>query len=419
MKPQSILPALFTMLLLAPAASAQEWTRIPDLPAAPVFSLRAQDDTLMAGTVSIVYLSLDGGATWRPSNRVSLADPLIQAVLWRNGRLFVGTDGLGVLFSDDRGATWHPFNEGLDGGFLNTQRDVADLEVRGDSMYAATFGSGIWVRDLRGGTWHPFGAVFEENQAANVLDLESDGTRIVASAGGNGSVFRRDPGDPEWTISWLDNVGLRPGIMAFGSAFNGHAWVVGTLRGVFRSTRGQEPWSLVDPGLGPINRTAFAVQKRTLYAAFDIPNLVFIEESVDDGASWHVMDVLPQAFVLRMAATSGTLFAARWDGLYRRTTETVSVPGGGAADASLHFVVTGRQPVGDDVRLGFALPEPGHVSIALYDVRGRRVTAPVTGDWSAGEQAVSLDTRALRPGVYQALLVAGSRRAVTRIVRER
>jgi len=415
MKPQSILTAL--MLFFASAASAQEWTRIPDLPAAPGFSLRAQDDTLMAGTVAVVYLSLDGGATWRPSNRVSLADPLIQTALWRNGRLFVGTDGLGVLFSDDRGATWQPFNEGLVGGFLDTQKDVADLEVRGDSLYAATFGDGIWVRNLTGGTWHRFGAVFEENQAANVFDLESDGTRVVASAGGNGSVFRRDPGDGEWTISWLDNVGLRPGLQAFGSAFNGHEWIVGTLRGVFRSTGGQEPWSLVDPGLGVINRTAFAVQKRTLYAAFDIPNFVFIEESLDDGASWHVMDALPQTFVLRLAATSSTLFAARSDGLWRRTTETVSVPG--AVDPSLHFAVMGRQPVGDDVRLGFALPEPAHVSIALYDVRGRRVAPPLTGDWSAGEQAVSLDTRALRPGVYQALLVAGGRRAVTRIVRER
>jgi len=73
MRPQPILTALFTMLLFTSAASAQEWTRVPDLPAANVFSLRAQDDTLIAGTVAVVYLSLDGGATWRASPRARRA----------------------------------------------------------------------------------------------------------------------------------------------------------------------------------------------------------------------------------------------------------------------------------------------------------------------------------------------------------
>lgn len=415
MKPKSILLSL--LFLLPVAASAQEWTRVPDVPAANVLSLRAQDDTLLAGTRSLVYVSLDGGTTWRASNPVSVVDPFIQTALMRNGRLFIGTAGLGVFFSDDRGASWHAFNEGLVGGFLNTQLDVGDLEVRADTLYAATFGAGLWFRSLNGGTWHSFGSEFEENQAANVNDLETDGTRLVASAGGNGSVFHRDPGEAAWTISWLDNVGLRPGLMAFGSTFNGHAWVVGTLRGVFHSDTGQEPWTLFDPGLGPLQRATFATQKRTLFAAFDIPNFALIEESFDDGASWHILDVQSQVFVLRLASASNQLFAARTDGLWRRSIDTVSVPE--ASASGLRFLVEGRQPVGDDVRLRFDLPASAHVSIALYDVRGRRVAPPVTGDWPAGAQTVSLDTRSLRPGVYEALLVADGRRAVTKLVRER
>ncbi len=415
MNPKSILVSL--LLLFPVAASAQPWTPVLDIPATNIFSLRAQDDTLLAGTKSVVYVSLDGGTTWRASTRVSLADPVVQTALMRNGRLFIGTGGLGVFFSDDRGATWHPFNEGLVGGFLDTQLDVADLEVRADTLYASTFGAGIWFRNLNGGTWHSFGGEFEENQASNVLDLETDGTRLVASAGGNGSVFHRDPGQAAWAISWLDNVGLRPGLMAFGSTFNGHAWVVGTLRGVFRSESGQEPWSLVDPGLGPLNRATFATQKRTLFAAFDIPNFVVIEDSFDDGATWNILDVLPQAFVFRLASARNQLFAARTDGLWRRALDTVSVPE--AVAPGLRFLVVGRQPVGNDVRLRFDLPEPAHVSITLYDVRGRRAAPSVTGEWSAGEQVVALDTRSLRPGVYEALLVAGGKRAVARIVRER
>ena len=416
MKTKSILPTLF-LFLISNAASAQNWTRVPDVPVTNVFSLRAQDDTLIAGTKSVVYVSLDGGTTWRASNPVSVVDPVMQTALMRNGRLFIGTGGLGVFFSDDRGASWHAFNEGLVGGFQNTQLDVADLEVLGDDMYASTYGAGVWVRNMSGGTWHPFGGAFEENEASNVVDLESDGRRLVASAGGNGSVFRRDPGDADWTISWLDNVGLRPGLMAFGATFNGHAWVVGTLRGVFRSEGGQEPWSLIDPGLGIIQNATFTARKRTLFAAFDIPNFVVTEDSFDDGQTWTILDVQSQAFVFRIATARDQLFAARTDGLWRRSLETVSVPV--EATPGLRFLVEGRQPVGNDVRLRFDLPEPARVSITLYDVRGRRAGPVVSGAWPAGEQVVSLDTRSLRPGVYQALLVAGGRRAVARIVRER
>src|SRR5689334_16496283 len=150
MKTKSILPMLSLLFLLPVAASAQEWTRIPDLPSANVLSLRAQDDTLIAGTRSVVYLSLDGGATWRASNPISVVDPFMQTALMHNGRLFVGTGALGVFFSDDRGATWHAFNEGLVGGFRDSQLDVADLEIVGDDMYASTFGASVWVRNLNG-----------------------------------------------------------------------------------------------------------------------------------------------------------------------------------------------------------------------------------------------------------------------------
>lgn len=403
-------------------ASAQPWTRVLDVPVTKVFSLTALDDTLLAGTDTSVYVSLDGGTTWRSSNRPGTGTPVIQAARMRNGRIYVGTFGQGVFVSDDRGATWQAFNQGLVGGFLDTQLDVADLEFRGDSLYAATLGSSVWVRNLAGpgNSWHPFGAELELNQASNVAELALGGTRLLASAGGNGSVFWRDPVDADWTISWLDNVGLRPGLMAFETAFNGHAWVVGTLRGVFRSTAGQEPWSRFDPGLGNIQHAAFGLQKNALFGAFDLLNAVAIEESLDDGLTWQLMDLLPQVFVFRLATGRNELFAGRVDGLWRRSLDTVAVPKDGVpAPSSLGFAVVGRQPVGDDVRLRFELPAPAHASIALYDVRGRRVAPSLSGEWPAGEGVVSLDAHALRPGVYEAVLVAGGRRAVARLVHER
>jgi hypothetical protein len=181
----------------------------------------------------------------------------------RNGTLYAGTNGLGVFTSGDLGQTWHAFNDGLVGGIVDSQLDVSDLEVLGDSLYAGTFGAGVYVRTLAGvGTWHHFGEEFEPNQASNIRHVAVGGTRLLADAGGNGSVFFRDPGNGDWTISWLDNVGLRPGLEAFSTVWTGTGWVVatGVGRGVFTSAQGHEPWTFVDLGLGLVRSSTVATR---------------------------------------------------------------------------------------------------------------------------------------------------------------
>jgi hypothetical protein len=346
---------------------------------------------------------------------------VIDAVRIRNHRLYAGTFGQGVFISDNLGTTWQAFNQGLVGGILNSQLDVADLQVRGDSLYAATLGAGVYVRNLTGaGTWSHFGEEFEPNQASNVEALAVGGNRLLAAAGGNGTVFFRDPGDADWTQSFLDNIGLHPGFQASAPAWTGTGWVVAVSagRGVFRSTLGQEPWTFVNLNIGLLNHSAMAVRGHRLFGAFDIVNNAVIEQSGDDGATWQVLDVLPNAFVFRMAMSGTDLYAGRLDGLWRRSTATVSVPGGGAS-SGLRFALAGPQPVADDVRLSFELPEAGSASIEVFDVTGRRTGEPVQQSMSAGPHEVSVNARSLSPGIYQARLTAGGRQEVVRLVRVR
>jgi len=408
-------------LVVAASPAAAQWTRVEDLPVTDVFALSTKGDTVLAGTNNLVYVSVDAGATWRPPTAPAPAVPSIADVLVRNGKLYAGTSGSGVFISNDLGQTWQAFNQGLVGGLFNSQLDIVGMQFRGDSLYAGTLGAGVYVRRLTApSTWSHFGEEFEPNQASNINAIAVGGDRLLAGASSNGTVFFRDPGDPDWTQSFLDNVGLHPGFAASSAAFTGTGWVVGAGPApfVFLSPLGEAPWTLVNIGLGPLLRLAFATRGPDLFAAFNIPNFSVIELSGDDGATWELMDVLPNVFVYRMAMSRANLFAGRNDGLWRRSTATVSVPRS-VAHAGLRFALAGRQPVADVVRFRFDLPAAGNATIEVFDVAGRRAAVPVQQSWPAGPHEVSWDARSLPPGVYMARLTARDAREVVRLVHVR
>jgi hypothetical protein len=200
--------------------------------------------------------------------------------------------------------------------------------------------------------------------------------------------------------------------------FNGASWLVGTNAGVFRSVTGQEPWTRTDIGVGPIDWTAPAFQGRHLFAAFDIAPGALIEESSDDGATWESPEFFPSVFVQSMTVVESTLFAARGDGLWRRSLATLSVPPV-ATGPGLRFAMAGAQPFADQARVRFSLPQAGVASLQLFDAQGRAVGDRDDRAWPAGPSVVSVDARALQPGIYTAVLTAGGVRETLRLVHVR
>lgn len=409
-----ILAGLLAAALTTPARA--DWGPVPEVPATVIFSVQVEGDTIMAGASAVIYLSTDAGETWHASTTPVAGVTSIQDTWVRNGRIYAATYGQGVHYSDDFGETWHPYNEGLVGGILDTQLNVVDLEARGDSLFAATAGAGVYVRRFTPpSTWSPFGTILEENQASNVNSLALGEDRLLLSAGANGQMFFSDRDDADWTVSNLDNVGLHPGLSAFAAQRTSTGWVVGTNRFFFRSSAGQEPWTVSDPGFGSLNWTAFASQGGHLFGAFTTSVVAIVQESDDNGASWQSQEFFPSAFVFHLAIHGDTLYAARADGLWRRSPSITSVPQGHVSHP-LRFALAGPQPFADHTRLRFELPAAEEVSIQVFDVLGRAVGGQITGFWSAGPHEVDLDARRLDPGVYMAVLSAGAERAVVRLV---
>jgi hypothetical protein len=406
------------LLALAAPARAQ-LTPVAGVPATAIYSVWANGDTIVAGADTAVYVSVDAGASWRRSARLVAGAAPVLAARIRNGRLYAGTYGQGVFVSDNLGTTWSAFNQGLVGGIENSQLFIDAFEVRGDSLYAATSGASVYVRSVAGpGTWHTFGGEFELNQAPEVSDLALGGTRLLAAAGGNGQVFVRDPGDLDWTVSNLDNIGPHAGLKPRSVVWTGTHWVVGTSRDVFLSVTGREPWTRSETGLGLLNTTVFTMHGGLLIAAFDTANEAVIQESENDGLTWENAETIPGAFIFKLAVCRNILYAARADGLWRRPAGTVSVPVAGKPDA-LRFAVAGPQPFRDQTRMSFDLPEAGNASIDVFDIAGRSAGDRIEGWWSSGPHEVTLDARNLGPGVYAARLTAGGAHAVVRLVHVR
>src|SRR5262249_18031602 len=74
-------------------------------------------------------------------------------------------------------------------------------------------------------------------------------------------------------------------------------------------------------------------------------------------------------------------------------------------------------PVRAAASIRFFIPEPEPVTLAIYDLSGRRVAQLLDGDpRPAGLHELSIDTRGWRSGCYFCRLDAGSERRMERMI---
>jgi photosystem II stability/assembly factor-like uncharacterized protein len=411
--------SLALLLSLAPSPSFAQWTRVSDVPAANIYSVWADGSTIVAGSDSTVFASTNGGATWTTSATVASGLLQVKAVRVHNGRLYAGTRNKGVFVSTNLGATWQDFNQGLVGGFADSQLDIMDLLVRGDSMYAATGGSGAWMRNLAApGAWSHYGNFIEAAQAANMEGIAGSPTRLLAAAGFNGDVFTRDRQDADWSESLLFNDRLAAGLAPLSAVWTGRSWLVGSNIGVFHSAQGDSPWTYTDFGLHPTLFASFALSGGVVLTHFANGSGTGIEYSNDDGFTWQLLDAQPSIFTYGIAVLGDQLYAGRVDGLWRRSISTITAaPDPPSTRPGLNFAILG--PVRDEVRFQFQLPEEGRVRIDLFDIAGRRVSTCLDESLPAGSNVARWRPRNLASGVYLARIRAFDRSEVVRMVRVR
>ena len=195
---------------------------------------RERQGVVYAGTVGGLHRSTDSGATWSRVSRETLVVTALE-VDRRTNRLYVGTEGEGVFFSDDGGLTLVPGSVGLaEGRVSDLVRDPNDPErVLFFRAYAGQE-SGVWeakgmrVRRLSVDPLPPSATLtaFQGADGGTVLLLSSfSGLRVSVDGGVRWSAPDRGPaGTP---------------IALYGTGFGSPVLV--TTAGVYR-TDGRSFW---------------------------------------------------------------------------------------------------------------------------------------------------------------------------------
>lgn len=184
-----------------------------------------------AATVGGLHRSEDGGMTWARVSRESLVVTALE-IDRRSGRLYVGTEGEGVFYSDDGGRTLEPGSRGLPES--RVAELVADPNDSGRVLFFRAFGgeeTGVWEargRQVRKVSLDPLPA-----SASLAAFRGRDGRTVLLVASSSGVKLSRD-GGARWESPARPPEGAP--IVLYGAPFDEPILV--TTEGVFVTTDG-------------------------------------------------------------------------------------------------------------------------------------------------------------------------------------
>jgi len=296
-----------------------QWSRVRGLP----FGSRrtrafAQDldrpGTFYAGTTEGLWVTLNDRKEWRP---VTARDVVVNTIITLpGGSVLAGTDGFGVLRSEDHGRTWTPSNQGFRERFVS--RIVFDRNPFASRVLASVWGNrthgGVFSAGSPDGVWSLLG---EGLKGREVHSLAIAGTRALA--GTDQGLYALGPPDRIWRMLPLTAPlrGRAPRVNDLAS-LRGQTILAATSAGLFRSGDGGRAWNSMLTTHGDVSAVVLSPQGEVSFAATSSG----LHESLDEGRTWaataspgvarvNALTIIPGSTSIVLAATSA--------GLYRST----------------------------------------------------------------------------------------------------
>lgn len=193
--------------------------------------------------------------TWQMISDHSQFKKDADAILISKGKIFIGTNGGGIFFSDDNGTSWTTKNNGLKNLLIRR------ITAIGDKLYAGT-NDGLYSLNEKTAQW--------------TLEFRRQSLQV------NG-------------ITQLDN-----------------EIYIGTNQGAFKSVQNKKNWDLVLPhrslhNIGSDGKSVYAMVYNELLS------------SADHGKTWQSgQQGLPaDLYTFQIVEKDNVVFAGQWDGVYK------------------------------------------------------------------------------------------------------
>jgi photosystem II stability/assembly factor-like uncharacterized protein len=259
----------------------------------PVNCLAVNEGSLFLSLHSGILRSIDSGASW------TLVDSTgnlfsIQAIVFTDSTILVGTDYNGLLRFRDDGNRWTQIGTSV----LDTM--VHDMLVHGTNIFAGISGGGVRRSSDGGATWN---AASPDIDHRSIQSLAAIGGTIFAGAWGAGVYRSSDNG-----ATWIEaNTGLSASTIDELFINDSNLFAAGYfMRRVYRTSNSGAEWAidtLYDPDLNDVLITG-----DTIYVA---GGENAIDRSTDNGVTWRPASaILDRAIVRAIVANDGYIFAA-------------------------------------------------------------------------------------------------------------
>jgi hypothetical protein len=381
-----VLCLLLIITLISPVY-AQNWRRVTELPPKDISSLFIRENTIHAGTDSVVYSSYDRGPTWTQSNIVPDSPMYIDAITEFEGKIIAGTGGNGIFTSSDSGQSWQQLNIGLSGSGSGY---ISGFVERDGLLYAATQGAGVFR--LQGGVWYPLGNL-TGSLAGNVEFLGLIGDTLVAGAGGNGYVWFASPGSNHWTGVQIAPLQSAVFIIYSVVQFKDTLYA-GSTYGVHRSADNGMTWEYCGWGIPNGRRVRLIPAGETLYATASSANTLWYRST--SGDDWEFIESTIYSY--NEAVVNGQFYAARGDGLWK-----TDLPSSLKRDPSLpeKFLIEQNypNPFNPSTTIRFYLPVQSKVTLKIYNLLGQEINTLIDDTRDPGIHSVIWTANA-PSGVY-------------------
>jgi photosystem II stability/assembly factor-like uncharacterized protein len=302
---------------------ARQWIKLRGIPYSSrrtrAFAQGADRKLLLAGTTEGLWISENGGGTWRQTTPKEL---VVNSVLEQpDGTILLGTEEAGVLRSSDRGQSWAASNEGF------SERFVFKLlfDDVGGRLVVALWGAprygGVLVSQGVGGPWTRLGVGLDDRR---VLSLALQGPTILA--GTDDGIFAWTPDATAWTrlSTELDGREAHPRVTEL-LAMPPRRVVAATADGVIHSADAGSTWTRPAlEGMGEVFSLAASPEDLDLVVAATRTGFF---RSRDGGESWErlsaALDGVTPHEIAFVPSNDRVLFATTSGGLFRSSDQGV------------------------------------------------------------------------------------------------